>query len=141
MELFIPAMVFNPDLYGKIVRATGEDEQGDAVNFTGIVTKVEPGYLEVRTGLDRVYISWHAVGPDRILIDIAEGFKPLPDNRPQDCDACGGHPEDVADCPVCKGTGRHPDGVPRIGDLEDGCCISCGCPGSCREAVREEREG
>ncbi|WP_336786579.1 hypothetical protein [Paenibacillus sp. MMO-177] len=138
MELFVPAMVFNPQLAGQVVRASGNDEEGYQVDMVGIVEKVEAEALLLRRGSNIRTIYAHEVSPEGITLGVARKFTLLQDNRPLDCDACGGHSDGRADCTVCGGTGRHPDGVPRMSDPEDDCMNGCGCPGSCKQAAREE---
>lgn len=137
MELFIPSFIFNPQLLGRIVHAAGHDEEGAKVDIIGVVERAEAEALLIRgTSMRTIYA--HEIGPDGIRLAVAGGWVQLPDNRPEDCEACGGYPDEVADCTVCKGTGRNPEGLPRMSEQEDDCMNGCGCPGDCRRAAREE---
>lgn len=119
MNLFVPAMVFNPQLMGEIVRASGYDEDGYQVDFTGIVEKVESDALLLRRGLHMRTIHAQAVGPEGITLGIARKFTLLTDNRPLDCQRCGGHPYDMPNCQVCGGTGRQPGYIANDDDEEE----------------------
>lgn len=86
MELFIPSFIFNPQLAGHVVRASGYDEEGYLVDITGIVERAEAEALIIRRGSVIRTIHAHEVGLEGIRLDVAGEWAQLLDNRPPEDD-------------------------------------------------------